>query len=63
MTRLHATRREAPAPGVAPDFIEASIIDARLRDILAKRRAQVAEARGERGERVERGDRAEPPAR
>mgnify|MGYP003401946637 CR=1 FL=1 len=30
-----------------PDFIEASIIDARLRDLTARRRAQLAEARGE----------------
>ena len=44
-----------PAPGAqrhgAPDFIEASIIDARLRDLSAQRRAQLAAARGEREER------------
>jgi predicted Zn-dependent protease len=53
--RLRAAQRQARGPataGVAPDFIEASIIDARLRDLMAKRRAQIAELRGERdGER------------
>lgn len=50
--RLRAAQRQArgpAAPGVAPDFIEASIIDARLRDLTARRRAQMAELRGERG--------------
>jgi predicted Zn-dependent protease len=45
--RLRAAQREARS-GAKPDFIEASIIDARLRDLSAQRRAQLAEARGER---------------
>jgi beta-barrel assembly-enhancing protease len=45
--RLRAAQREARS-GVKPDFIEASIIDARLRDLSAIRRAQLAEMRGER---------------
>ncbi len=45
--RLRAAQREARS-GSKPDFIEASIIDSRLRDISAQRRAQLAEARGER---------------
>jgi beta-barrel assembly-enhancing protease len=45
--RLRAAQREARSG--APDFIEASIIDARLRDLTAQRRAQLAELRGERG--------------
>jgi predicted Zn-dependent protease len=45
--RLRAAQREARS-GTRPDFIEASIIDARLRDLSALRRAQIAEARGER---------------
>ncbi len=45
--RLRAAQREARS-GSQPDFIEASIIDARLRDLAAIRRAQLAEARGER---------------
>jgi beta-barrel assembly-enhancing protease len=46
--RLRAAQREARGGGAKPDFIEASIIDARLRDLTAQRRAQLAEARGER---------------
>jgi predicted Zn-dependent protease len=45
--RLRAAQREARS-GARPDFIESSIIDARLRDLSALRRAQIAEARGER---------------
>jgi beta-barrel assembly-enhancing protease len=45
--RLRAAQREARS-GAKPDFIEASIIDARLRDLSAIRRAQLAEMRGER---------------
>jgi beta-barrel assembly-enhancing protease len=45
--RLRAAQREARS-GAKPDFIEASIVDARLRDLSALRRAQIAEARGER---------------
>jgi predicted Zn-dependent protease len=45
--RLRAAQREARS-GAKPDFIEASIVDARLRELTALRRAQLAEARGER---------------
>ncbi len=48
--RLRAAQREARS-GDRPDFIEASIIDARLRELSALRRAQLAEARGERAPR------------
>jgi predicted Zn-dependent protease len=44
--RLRAAQRLSRAAAGAPDFIEASIIDARLRDLTARRRAQLAEARG-----------------
>ena len=54
MDRLRAAQRAARSSSAAPDFIEASIIDTRLRDLTAQRRAQLAEARGERG-------RQEPP--
>jgi predicted Zn-dependent protease len=46
--RLRAAQRQARAAGAAPDFIEASIIDTRLRELTAQRRAQLAAARGER---------------
>ena len=45
--RLRAAQRHARG-GATPDFIESSIIDSRLRDLAAQRRAQLAEARGER---------------
>ncbi|MEO5772466.1 MAG: M48 family metalloprotease [Burkholderiaceae bacterium] len=51
MDRLRAAQRQARTAGAAPDFIEASIIDSRLRELNALRRAQLAEARGERGDR------------
>jgi beta-barrel assembly-enhancing protease len=54
MDRLRAAQRHARSSGAPPDFIEASIIDSRLRDLTAQRRAQLAELRGERG-------RQEPP--
>jgi predicted Zn-dependent protease len=54
MERLRAAQRLARSDASAPDFIEASIIDSRLRDLNAQRRAQMAETRGERG-------RQEPP--
>ena len=54
MDRLRAAQRQARSSSGAPDFIEASIIDSRLRDLNAQRRAQLAETRGERG-------RQEPP--
>lgn len=48
--RLRAAQRQArPGGGAAVDFVEASIIDARLRALLAQRRAQIAEMRGGRG--------------
>ena len=50
--RLRAAQRQAQNSSAAPDFIEASIIDARLRNLSALRRAQLAEARGERSERA-----------
>jgi predicted Zn-dependent protease len=53
MDRLRAAQRQARSGTATPDFIEASIIDARLRDLMALRRAQAAEARGERGAKQE----------
>ena len=47
--RLRAAQRQARSGSVAQDFIESSIIDSRLRDLTARRRAQIAEARGTRG--------------
>ena len=49
MDRLRAAQRAARNFSATPDFIEASIIDTRLRELTAQRRAQLAEARGERG--------------
>ncbi len=49
MDRLRAAQRLARSSTAPPDFIEASIIDTRLRELTAQRRAQLAEARGERG--------------
>jgi beta-barrel assembly-enhancing protease len=47
--RLRAAQRQARSgAGGTPDFIELSIIDARLRDLTALRRAQLAEARGDK---------------
>ena len=43
--RLRAAQRQARS-GPAPDFIEASIIDSRLRELTAQRRAELAELRG-----------------
>ncbi len=54
MDRLRAAQRQARTAGAAPDFIEASIIDSRLRELTALRRAQLADARGDRS-------RSEPP--
>jgi len=52
MDRLRAAQRLARTAGGQPDFVEASIIDSRLRDLTAQRRAQLAALRGEsrRGE-------------
>ena len=50
--RLRAGQRLARGPGINPDeFIEVSVIDARLREIEAQRRQQAAEMRGEGGGR------------
>jgi beta-barrel assembly-enhancing protease len=49
--RLRAGQRLARQPGAAPDFIELSVIDARLRDLLAERRQLQAEQREARGPR------------
>ncbi len=47
--RLRAAQRQARSGSAgAPDFIEVSIVDARLRELMAIRRAQLAEARGEK---------------
>jgi predicted Zn-dependent protease len=48
--RLRAGQRLARQGGVGVDFIEASVIDARLRDLLAQRRQLIADERraGER---------------
>jgi beta-barrel assembly-enhancing protease len=45
--RLRAGQRLARS-GSAQDFIESSVIDARLRDLEAQRRQLVAELRGNR---------------
>ena len=54
--RLRAGQAAARSAS-APDFIEASVIDARLRELVAQRRALALEARGGRGPR----DDDEPP--
>ncbi|OGB06189.1 MAG: hypothetical protein A3E25_16515 [Burkholderiales bacterium RIFCSPHIGHO2_12_FULL_69_20] len=48
--RLRAGQQLAKGGGPGTDFIEASVIDARLRDLLAQRRQRVADERraGER---------------
>ena len=57
--RLRAAQRQArPGGGAAVDFVEASIIDARLRALTAQRRAQIAEMRGGPRRRPERRARA-----
>ena len=48
--RLRAGQRLA-RQGSARDSVEASVIEARLRDVQARRRAEFLEMRGERGER------------
>jgi predicted Zn-dependent protease len=49
--RLRAGQQLAQKGGAATDFIEASVIDARLRDLLAQRRSLVAEQRKQSGQR------------
>ena len=48
--------RESPGKGAA-DHIDASVIDARLREVEAQRRRELAADRAERGERTDRSDR------
>jgi hypothetical protein len=43
--RLRAGQRVARQGGAGTDFIEASVIDARLRDLLAQRRQLLADER------------------
>jgi predicted Zn-dependent protease len=56
MDRLRAGQRQARAGGVGLDFIEASVIDARLRELQAQQRQHMTELREARGGRGE-----EPP--
>jgi predicted Zn-dependent protease len=49
--RLRAGQRVARSGGAGTDFIEASVIDARLRDLLAQRRQLLADERNQRGGR------------
>jgi predicted Zn-dependent protease len=49
--RLRAGQQLARKGGAGTDFIEASVIDARLRDLLARRRSLVAEQRKQSGQR------------
>ncbi len=49
--RLRAGQQLARKGGAGTDFIEASVIDARLRDLLAQRRTWVAEQRKQSGQR------------
>lgn len=51
MDRLRAGQRAARQGGPGTDFIEASVIDSRLRDLVAQRRQMLAEERQERGPR------------
>jgi hypothetical protein len=52
--RLRAGQRLARSGSAPPDFIEASVIDARLRELLAQRRALMPPGRGARGDGEER---------
>lgn len=49
--RLRAGQRVARQGGAGTDFIEASVIDSRLRDLMQQRRQLLAEERQERGPR------------
>jgi predicted Zn-dependent protease len=53
--RLRAGQQVARQGGAGTDFIEASVIDARLRDLLGQRRALLAEQR-KQGNGPQRGD-------
>jgi predicted Zn-dependent protease len=65
MDRLRSGRQLARSSAAGQDFIEASIIDARLRELEARRRALIAERGGRVAERPEPADRdeADPPRR
>jgi beta-barrel assembly-enhancing protease len=58
--RLRAAQRQARGTIGGTDFIEASIIDSRLRDLTAQRRAQLAALRGDKRGGERGADRAEP---
>jgi predicted Zn-dependent protease len=60
MDRLRAAQRLARSSGGTPDFIESSIIDSRLRDLTAQRRAQLAALRGENRRGGEPGEERTP---
>jgi predicted Zn-dependent protease len=60
MDRLRAAQRLARSGGGTPDFIESSIIDSRLRDLTAQRRAQLAALRGENRRGGEPGEERSP---
>ena len=51
LDRLRAGQQLVRTGGVATDFIEASVIDARVRDLLAQRRELLAEQRKQNGSR------------
>jgi predicted Zn-dependent protease len=57
LDRLRSGRNLARSGAAGQDFIEASIIDARLRELEARRRALIAERGGRIGDRP--GDRAD----
>jgi predicted Zn-dependent protease len=65
MDRLRSGRKLARGSAAGQDFIEASIIDARLRELEARRRALIAERGGRvadrAGDRPERDDGDAPP--
>jgi predicted Zn-dependent protease len=60
--RLRAAQTASRGASVGQDFIEASIIDARLRDLMAQRRQLALEMRSQqRGPRAPDGDTSEAP--
>ncbi len=65
LDRLRGGRQLARSGTAGQDFIEASIIDARLRELEARRRALIAERGGRIGDRPEPADadEADPPRR
>ena len=52
LDRLRAGQQLVRAGGAGTDFIEASVIDARVRDLLAQRRELLAEQRKQNGSRA-----------